>query len=948
MKLLVPILLTFIAVTSANAGAFNDKDVLESALDPHLNYFTIYTPHFRLHSESNLENLARSIAEKIEPLRDKALDLCDCTFTEIVDIVITYNSDQVAIFTSAFPTNRIFLNVAKPTFDSGLNNYTDWYLWVLSHEYMHSIHLSKREHDWKEVLFGNWYRPNQLRPAWLKEGIAVFSETKINATGRYDSTEYRSYLRAAVIESQLDLNDFASLTSVANFSDTRWPWTIRPYLLGSSLTKELLTSSAAITLKDLLQPAEKITDSAGNDLAKRVGFEDLKDLWNATKAKITKQAKREIEEALQNPISKFSLLTNDGYYYYGIELSPDEKFLFTTHDKAESAVQILRIPLDKTNFESEMITTRASGYSLSLSKTGRYLAYDQVTHQDRFNTFNNGYLYDLKTKSLLSGSPMPHVRDVVVHPDGKRLVFVLDDKDTNQLCISSSSWTDVQVLVAKTTNRISRPKISNDQTSIVYSVHNEKNGAEEVWLLDQEKNIPLVADGHVNLHPVFSFDSKSIFFSSDRSGIYNIYELQLPRDEFESKPMQLKQWTNVLTAAQFPAVTADKNKLYFVLTTANGTNIAEMPLQNPIKEFEETKVEPEGPSVSAAISDDVKPPQIEAYNIYHHLAPNYLYPSIILRPDTAQIGFTFGADDPLGFNNYLFDIHFDTRTKSTLGDFNLHSIAFDENLFTQISRQVSPVANANYQYEEWSANTHFDLPIFEDSQQWLFQPGGQVSEISEQQRYRFLGPAIGVLYNSEQTDSSHLYPTDGFFLNSTYRAYLGTKPSVASPQIIDVDQALNLAMKAHYKLNSERSVHLQFNGNYFLSAPKLLYPFWAGGLSSFPFSYDSQMTLPGYSINSITGNRISILESTFSNRLSANHDSIFNYLVSRSFSHVNLKLYLADSDLVGALSSAGIEWIHQLTAGNIYDLNLKLGIYRGDAKFSGENQFYLILATKTN
>ena len=75
-------------------------------------------------------------------------------------------------------------------------------------------------------IFGNWIRPNEGKPPWLKEGVAVYAESTLTPRGRGESSTYRMMIRTAVAEGTFDDPLFARLDTIANIDTPNWPWTL--------------------------------------------------------------------------------------------------------------------------------------------------------------------------------------------------------------------------------------------------------------------------------------------------------------------------------------------------------------------------------------------------------------------------------------------------------------------------------------------------------------------------------------------------------------------------------------------------------------------------------------------------------------------------------------------------------------------------------------------------
>lgn len=107
----------------------------------------------------------------------------------------------------------IFDNIgifAYPPHDGFPSLVENWYRMIIVHEYTHRMHITNTRGlpRLATILFGTLFHPNLLTPAWLIEGIAVYSESKSSPyEGRLNSPYFPSYLMVRAKEGRFpDLN----------------------------------------------------------------------------------------------------------------------------------------------------------------------------------------------------------------------------------------------------------------------------------------------------------------------------------------------------------------------------------------------------------------------------------------------------------------------------------------------------------------------------------------------------------------------------------------------------------------------------------------------------------------------------------------------------------------------------------------------------------------------
>src|SRR5207245_7116309 len=110
-----------------------------------------------------------------------------------------------------------------------LGDYDDWTTMLVGHEYTHVVHMDTIGGlaSIVNALLGKVYAPNQVQPAWVLEGLAVWDESRQTGGGRMRSTVFDMYLRMDALEGRL-----LGIDEVSNVP-LRWPRGNVPYLYGS-------------------------------------------------------------------------------------------------------------------------------------------------------------------------------------------------------------------------------------------------------------------------------------------------------------------------------------------------------------------------------------------------------------------------------------------------------------------------------------------------------------------------------------------------------------------------------------------------------------------------------------------------------------------------------------------------------------------------------------------
>jgi hypothetical protein len=196
--------------------------------DPEVKFFTLTTPHFFVTYPEGYDHIALragTIAEKALPYLVARYGYEPKGRTSIV---INDQTDFANGSASTIPTKVITAFVTAPTEVSGLEDYDDWLVTVITHELSHIVHL-----DMAfglplvgRYIFGKYVSMNAYTPRWVTEGFAVYEETVSTGSGRGRSAYVDMVVRIAALEDKFPGID-QGYTGYPN-----WPFTNIAYFIG--------------------------------------------------------------------------------------------------------------------------------------------------------------------------------------------------------------------------------------------------------------------------------------------------------------------------------------------------------------------------------------------------------------------------------------------------------------------------------------------------------------------------------------------------------------------------------------------------------------------------------------------------------------------------------------------------------------------------------------------
>ena len=117
-----------------------------------------------------------------------------------------------------------------------LSDFDDFVKLLITHEFTHVVHLDTIL-SWcprfVDSVLGKIYAPNLSQPTWFIEGLAVLMESRQTTAGRLRSTFYDMHLRVPFLEGKVLALDAVSV----GFGPLVYPGGSVPYLYGSSLLR---------------------------------------------------------------------------------------------------------------------------------------------------------------------------------------------------------------------------------------------------------------------------------------------------------------------------------------------------------------------------------------------------------------------------------------------------------------------------------------------------------------------------------------------------------------------------------------------------------------------------------------------------------------------------------------------------------------------------------------
>lgn len=468
-----------------------------------------------------------------------------------------------------FYDNKI--EIWAPAMDFELRGIHPWLWNVVTHEFTHIVQIQTAMKLGRKIpaLYFQWFgyeserRPDVLYgfpnilvsyplsafvvPSWFAEGTAQYNHPDL--TFDYWDSHRDMILRMYMIDGNpLGWEEMAVFgkTSLGNESAYNAGFSIVAYIAETygveklRLISEKLGSLARLTIDGAI---EAVLGKTGNQL-----YEE----WKTAKTIRYKAVQREIEPHLVAGTN----IEEEGFGNFYPQMSPDGKTIAYVSNKGfdyfgQSALYLL----DRESSSSVRILDAVRS-TLSFSPDGRFIYYSKSTADNpHWSRYFDIYRYDLLEKNEARLTHGLRALNPRLSPDGKRLVFTFGSDGTMNLGVCDSSGANIRRITQfQNGEQFYTPVWSPDGRTIAAGF--SRGHGQSIVFVDSEGGElrTIVSEGD-SRNPFFSIDGTRLYYSSDRTGIFNIYCRTLDGGE-------TKQVTNVLGGAFLPSVDARGDLAY--------------------------------------------------------------------------------------------------------------------------------------------------------------------------------------------------------------------------------------------------------------------------------------------------------------------------------------------------------------------------------------------------
>ena len=536
---------------------------------PELEWKTIKTEHFTVTYHEGLENSAKRVAKIAEEIYAPITSLYELEPENPVRFVVQ-DTDDISNGAAYFYDNKIIIWALPMDYDMrGTHN---WLRDVVTHEFTHivSMQAAMKFNRKLPAFYIQWFRYEKERrddvvrgfpngvlsypysglttPLWFAEGVAQYNSEKF-LYDHWDSHRDMILRERTLSNSLLSFDDMAVFgkTGIGNESVYNQGYSFVSYIVRKYGEKSLSGIAKALSSKRPVTISNAIKKATG------VGGDEVYENWKSELGEVYRSRTRLISE---NSVSG-RVINREGAANFFPSWSADGEQLAFISNKGNDFLS--QTDLYLYSKESGKIKKIASAVqsSPSWSPDGKKIVYGKIAEPDkRGSAYFDLYIYNTETKKSDRLTTGERGRYPVYSPDGNSIAFVSSRDGESVIMHYDVSAERVKELTRfDEIRQVYKLDWSPDGTAIIFET-STNNGRDIAEVNADGSDFRLILQTAADeRHPVYSKDNKRIYFSSDRTGIFNIYSL-------DRETAELKQLTNVRGGAFMPSESSDESVAY--------------------------------------------------------------------------------------------------------------------------------------------------------------------------------------------------------------------------------------------------------------------------------------------------------------------------------------------------------------------------------------------------
>jgi Tol biopolymer transport system component len=603
------------------ACAMPPAQAQEDFYHPELEWKTIETEHFYVHYHDGAERTGRVVAKIAEDIYAPVTSLYDHKPDQKVSFIIR-DHDDISNGAAYFYDNKV--EIYAPSMDFDLRGTHNWLRNVITHEFTHIVQIQTAMKFGRTMpgLYLQWLgyeserRPDVLYgfpniiasypisgfvvPVWFAEGVAQYNRADL----RYDfwDTHRDMILRSYALDrNMLTWEQMAVFgkTSLGNESSYNAGFAFVHYLArtyGEEKLNEISRNLARLGAATIDGAIERAVGKPGGEVYADWRAEVERD-YDARVASMKGSLREgaplvvsgeESGHAAPNnrepqtlpflpqrqgggtALPCCSIAMSTGFANLYPAYSPDgSKIAYVSNKQADYFSQSALYLYD-TATKTEQRLQGGVRTGISWSPDGKRIYYGRNTREHPHGSLQfDLYVYDIGEEEETRLTHGTRGLNPAVSPDGKQIVFAVTADGTSNLAIVDAQGGGYRRITPYANGeQVYNPKWSPAGDRIIFD-YSIKDGRDIASVRPDGTDLRYLITGEDDSRSgTFSADGSRIIFSSDRTGIFNLYQYTVATGTIE-------QITNVLGGAFMPTV-APSGDIVYASYTSGGYKIARL------------------------------------------------------------------------------------------------------------------------------------------------------------------------------------------------------------------------------------------------------------------------------------------------------------------------------------------------------------------------------------
>ena len=569
-------------------------DTAWSVPNPGLDWRTLSTEHFDVHYHAGAEWTAQEVARVAEEIYPFITGVYEYEPKRCHFVIL--DTEDYANGAAYYYDNKI--EIWATNLEFGLRGTTDWIQNVVTHEFTHIVAIQASMKMplripalyFQAVGFETEKRPDVITgypdliisypitgtvvPAWWAEGVAQYQ----SPGRRYDcwDTHRDMILRMAVTEDRMLTYDDMGFLGHRGLGNEQ------VYDHGYGLVRYIAATYGPESIDRINERLGKFYRLTMDGAMKDVTGKGGRDIYRDWVASLSARYDRQLAP-VKPGLRAGDVVCDDGFMTVAPTFSPDgARIAFLCNKGSDYAATSLYIT-GRDGKELDRIEGGVSSRPVFSSDGGR-LAYAKHERADSYGArLSDLFVYDLATKKETRITRKARAAEPQWSPDGGQIVCVLNADGSHRMAVMNADGSGMRVIYGGEGGlQLYAPQYSPDGSRILFGMFTEgtrdiasiaADGSDfryELRTINDERDARWTADGD------------GFVFSSDRTGIFNIYRMDLASGE-------IAQLSNVAGGAFMPDIASSDGAVAYSGYSGAGYHLRLLGgSQAPVAEMPET------------------------------------------------------------------------------------------------------------------------------------------------------------------------------------------------------------------------------------------------------------------------------------------------------------------------------------------------------------------------